>query len=61
MVFNGVSKVVMEQMVDEATKALEAVADKSWVPWADCLIPNVSHWVRVEAEARVHEEHNHQI
>ena len=60
MVFNGVSKVVMEQMVDTATK-LEAVADKSWVPWADCLIPNVSHWVRVEAEARVHEEHNRQI
>ena len=48
-------------MVDEATKALEAVADESWVPWADCLIPNVSHWVGVEAEARVYEEHNHQI
>ena len=48
----------MEQMVDEATKVLEAVVDKSWVPWVDCLIPNISHQARVEVDAKAWKVHN---
>ena len=62
MVFDGVSKGVkdpgVEQMVDEATKVLEAVANESWLPWAEHLVPNVAHQVRAEAEARAWEEHD---
>ena len=57
MVFDGVLKGVkdpgVEQMVDEATKVLEAVANESWLPWAEHLFPNVARQVRAEAEARV--------
>ena len=46
MVFDGVSKGVkdpgVEQMVDEATKVLEAVANELWLPWAEHLISNVA-------------------
>ena len=46
MIYDGVSKgvkdPVINQMVDEATKALEAIVDKSWVPWAFCLISNMA-------------------
>ena len=48
----------INQMVEDVTSALEAMADKSWVPWVDCLVPNVAHLVQVEVEAKVHEEHN---
>ena len=55
--YNGVSKgtkdPVIDQMVDEATEALEAIVDESWVPWA-------SHQVR-EAEEKVCEEHDCKI
>ena len=65
MVFDGISKgvkdPVMEQMVDEATKVLEAVADKLWVSWANHLIPNVSHWVKVEAVVRAWDEQDCKI
>ena len=53
--------VMVDQMVKDATRALEVVADKSWVPWVECLIPNVSHQVRVEVATRACEEHNSRI
>ena len=46
------------QIVKDATKALEAVADELWIPWAACLVPNVVCRVREEAEARAREEHD---
>ena len=65
MVYNGISKCtkdpVVDQMVDEATKVLKAVVDESWVPWAGHLIPNISHWVRAEVEARAQEAHDCKI
>ena len=58
--FDGVSKgakdPVVEQMVDKATKVLEAVADELWVPWVEQLIPNISHRFRAEAEVRAQAE-----
>ena len=47
---------MVEQMVEDATKVLEDVADKSWVPWVGCLIPTVVRQVREETEARAREE-----
>ena len=65
MVFDGVLKgtkdPVVEQMVDEATKVLEAIADESWVPWAERLVPNMACQVRAEAEARAREEHDRKL
>ena len=65
MVFDGISKgmkdPVMEQMVDKATKVLEAIADKSWAPWAEWLIPNISCQFRVEAEAKAQAEQDHKL
>ena len=49
------------QIVEDATEALEAVADESWIPWAAHLIPNVAHRVREEAEARAREEHDRKV
>ena len=34
----------------------EAIADKSWLPWVECLIPNVSHQLREVAEAKAQVE-----
>ena len=48
----------VEQIVEDTIKALEAIADKSWIPWAAHLTPNMAHRVREEAEARAWEEHN---
>ena len=45
-------------MIDEATAVLEAVANESWLPWVECLAPNVACRVRAEAEARAREEHD---
>ena len=46
-VYDGVTKgtkdVMVDQMVEDATRALKAVADKLWVLWADHLIPNMAH------------------
>ena len=65
MVFDGVSKrtkdPVVDQMMDKATKVLEAVVDESWVPWVDCLIPNVSHRVRAKVDTKAHEAHDCKI
>ena len=46
MVYNiskGAGDLDVDQLVDKATKVLETVADKSWVPWASHLIPNMAH------------------
>ena len=65
MIFDGVSKgvkdLVVEQMINEATVVMEAVANESWLPWAERLIPNVAHQVRAEVEARAWEEHDHEL
>ena len=62
MVFDGVSKgakdPVVEQMVEEATKVLETVVDELWLLWVERLIPNISHHLRVEVEAKAQEEQN---
>ena len=46
------------QIVEDATKALEAIADESWILWVAHLVPNVAHRVREEAKARAWEEHD---
>ena len=46
------------QIVEDATKALEAIADESWILWAARLVPNVARLVREEVEARALEEHD---
>ena len=46
----------VDQIVQDATRALEAIADELWIPWVARLIPNMAHRVRVEAEARAWEE-----
>ena len=65
MVYDGVSKGTkdpdVDQLVDEATKVLEAVADKSWVLWASRLVPNMAHRVREAAEQKVREENDCKI
>ena len=43
--------------MEKATGVLEVVADESWVPWVEQVIPNVVLWVREWAEVKVHEEH----
>ena len=48
-------------MVKDATKVLEDVMDKSWVPWVGCLIPNVVCQVRAAVEARSREERDHEV
>ena len=60
-VLKGVKDPVVDQMVDEATKVLEAIGDESWALWVDRLIPNISCWVREEAEARAQEEQDCKI
>ena len=65
MEFDGISKgakdPIVEQMVNEATKVLKAVADELWVPWAEWLIPNISCQFRVEAEAKAWAEQDHKV
>ena len=48
-------------MVEDTTKVLEDVADKSWVPWAGRLIPTVVRRVREEMEARAREDYNRKL
>ena len=49
---------MVDQIVEDATKALKAIMDKSWILWAACLVPKVAHQVREEAEAKAREEHD---
>ena len=51
----------MNQMVKDATKVLEDVADESWVPWAGRIIPNVVCRVKQETEARAREEYDRKL
>ena len=46
---------MVNEMVEDTTSALEVVADKLWVLWAACLIPNVACQVR-ETEEKAREE-----
>ena len=48
-------------MVKDASKALEEVTDKLWVPWAGCLVHNMAHQVRAAVEARAREEHDCEV
>ena len=43
---------MVDQLVEDASKALEDVVDESCIPWVGCLVPNVEHRVRAAAEAR---------
>ena len=49
------------QIVEDATEALEAVADESWIPWAGRLLPKMVRRVKAEVEARAWEEHDWKI
>ena len=51
----------VEKMVEEATSVLEEVADKSWVPWAKRLIPNVALRAKERAAEREREEHTKKV
>ena len=42
-VLKGVKDPIVKQMVDEATKVLEAIANESWLLWVERLVPNVAH------------------
>ena len=57
----GKCDATMEKMVKEATGVLKAVADKSWIPWAEWVIPNVAFQVREWAVAKGHEEHTKKV
>ena len=46
----------MEELVEQASGALEEVADESWVEWAERLIPGVARRVREAEETRKCEE-----
>ena len=48
-------------MVEEATKVLEAIVDESWLPWVECLIPNISCQFRAEAEAKARVEQDRKV
>ena len=57
-VLKGVKDPIVKQMVDEATKVLEAIANELWLLWVEHLVPNVACRVRAEVEARAQEEHD---
>ena len=52
---------MVKQMVEDATKVLEEVADELWVPWVGRLIPTVVRRVREEMEVRAREEYNQKL
>ena len=60
-VLKGVKDAMVDQIVKNTTRALEAMADKLWVPLAGHLILNMACWVRAEAEGKAHEEHDRNI
>ena len=47
MAYDGVSKgakdETVDQMVEDATRALKVIVDESWVLWVARLVPNVAH------------------
>ena len=46
VIYDGVSKdakdETIDQMVEDATRALKVVVDKSWIPWVAHLVPNIA-------------------
>ena len=52
---------MVDQIVQDTTRVLEAVADESWISWAARLVLKVAHRVRVEAEARAWEEQSRKL
>ena len=52
---------MVDQMVKDATKVLEDVADELWVPWAGHIIPNMVRRVRQETEVRAREEYDRKL
>ena len=57
----GETDAAVEEMVDEAVRTIESVADNAWVPWAGRLVPNIACRVREEAEAKDCEEKERKI
>ena len=57
----GVTDETVVQIVEDATEALEAVADESWIPWAGRFLPNMVRRVKAEAEARAREDHDRKL
>ena len=64
MVYDGISKGVkdetVDEMVEDATSALEVVTDELWVLLVAHLIPNVACRVR-ETEENAHVEAKHKV
>ena len=52
---------VVEEMVDEAVRTIESVADDAWVPWVGHLVPNIARRAREEAEVKDREEKERKI
>ena len=52
----GETDAAVVEMVDEAVRTIEAVADDTWVSWAGRLVPNIARRIREEAEAKDREE-----
>ena len=57
----GETDAAVVEMVDEAVRTIEAIADDTWVSWAGRLVPNVTRRVREEVEAKDREEKEQKI
>ena len=57
----GETDAAVEEMVDEAVRTIESVADDAWVPWVGRLVPNIVRRVQEAAEAKDCEEKERKI
>ena len=57
----GETDAAVEEMVNEAVRTIEPVADNAWISWARRLIPNIVRRVRGETEVRDREERERRI
>ena len=57
----GETDAAVEEMVNEAVRTIESVADNAWISWVGRLIPNIVHRVREETEVRDCEERERRI
>ena len=57
----GKCDATVEKMVEEATGVLKGVADNSWIPWAEQVIPNVASRAREWAVAKEREAHAQKV
>ena len=48
----GETDAAVEEMVNEAVRTIESIADDAWISWVGRLIPNIVRRVREETEAR---------